>query len=103
MTTKTALILAGAVAKGAFEAGALAVLSQHAAEIPISRIVAASSGALNAAIYATGVRAGRELDVGERLADLWQHDADWHHVLKVSPRALVGRRGSGVRTGSFRS
>jgi predicted acylesterase/phospholipase RssA len=45
MLKRTALILAGGVAKGAFEAGALAVLSRHADTIPIHRIVAASSTA----------------------------------------------------------
>jgi predicted acylesterase/phospholipase RssA len=48
-----ALVLAGGVAKGAFTAGALAVLSdpgtKAAIGLDVARIVGASSGALNAA------------------------------------------------------
>ncbi|HEX4337361.1 MAG TPA: patatin-like phospholipase family protein [Polyangiaceae bacterium] len=95
MAKKTALILAGAVAKGAFGAGVLATLSKHTAEIPIANIVATSAGALNGAVFATGVRAGRALDVSERLADLWQNDANWHNVIRVRVGDIVSGRGIG--------
>jgi predicted acylesterase/phospholipase RssA len=89
--------LAGAVAKGAFEAGVLDVLSRHLEHIPIVRIVAASSGALNGAIYATGIRYGSEHLVAGRLVEMWLHDAKWHNVLKVSPLDIL--QGVGVGTG----
>jgi len=96
MGKRTALILAGAVAKGAFEAGVLEVLSEHLARIPIVRIVAASSGALNGAVYATGIRYGSEHLVARRLIELWMHDANWHNVLKVSPLDILHRVGVGT-------
>jgi NTE family protein len=86
---KTALILAGGVAKGAFEAGALRIVAGLG--LPISQIVGASSGALNAAIFAAGIRASREADAAERLAQLWQDDADWMHIFHFSLKnALEG-------------
>ncbi len=98
MGRKTALILAGAAAKGAFEAGVLEVLSEHLERIPIVRIVAASAGALNGAVYAAGVRHGSEHLVAARLAELWQHDASWHNMLKVSPLDIL--HGVGIGTGN---
>ncbi len=95
MTMKTALILAGAVAKGAFGAGVLAELSKHAAALPIANVVGASAGALNACVFATGVRSGRALEVSERLASLWETEATWHNVLRVSATDLLGGRGVG--------
>lgn len=95
MAKSTAVILAGAVAKGAFGAGALAALSRQAAKLSITSIVGASAGALNAAIFATGVRAGRALDVSERLATLWQTEATWHNVLRPNLADLFGGRGLG--------
>jgi NTE family protein len=96
MPKRTALILAGAVAKGAFEAGALAVLSRHTDTIPIHRIVAASSGALNGSVYAAAVRAGAEAEVADRLVELWQHKADWHAVLKPNLIDIVTGKGVGT-------
>lgn len=98
MGRKTALILASAVAKGAFEAGVLEVLSEHLERIPIVRIVAASAGALNGAVYAAGIRFGSEHLVAARLVELWQHDASWHNVLKVSPLDIL--QGVGIGTGN---
>jgi NTE family protein len=87
----TALVLAGAVAKGAFEAGVLAVLAERAE--PISTFVATSAGALNAAVYATGVRYGRERRAAEVLLQLWAEQADWQHVVDFDWRGLLGGRG----------
>ena len=52
----SALILAGAVAKAAFQAGALEIIA--AAALPIARVCGTSAGALNAAVYAAGIHAG---------------------------------------------
>ncbi|HEY8039837.1 MAG TPA: patatin-like phospholipase family protein [Polyangiaceae bacterium] len=92
-----ALVLAGALWKGAFTAGALQVLSdpdvkaRHA--IDIRRIVGASSGALNAAFLAGAIRAGREADAGARLAQLWVDDATLGKVFDVAMVDLLGGRG----------
>jgi len=79
MAKKAALILAGAVAKGAFEAGALSVLAQH--RIRFSSIVGASAGALNAAVYAAGSRRGHEIEAAKRLKQLWGRSAEWGKIL----------------------
>jgi NTE family protein len=91
----TALILAGAVAKGAFEAGVLSVLAEYRERLGISRVVGASAGALNAAIYAAAIRAGREQDAAARLAELWRESANWHDVFRWSLGDMVRLRGAG--------
>jgi NTE family protein len=92
---KTALILAGAVAKGAFEAGVIQELAARRRAIPIARIVGVSSGAINAAVYATGVRAGEEEKVAARLAALWQHTANWHTAVELDFKAILHLVGVG--------
>ncbi len=71
--SRTALVLAGAVAKGAFQAGALEVL--HEKGWRFSRVVAASSGAINGAYWVAAVRAGREGDAAKALSALWRDRA----------------------------
>lgn len=88
---RTALVLAGAVAKGAFEAGVLSVLAQ--AREDIDMIVATSAGALNAAVYATGIRYGRVERAAEVLTKLWDDRADLEDVAKLDLHALFGLRG----------
>jgi NTE family protein len=78
--SRTALVLAGAVAKGAFQAGALEVL--HARGVRFSRVVATSAGAINGAFWAAAVRAGREDSAALELPRLWLERArlalfDW--------------------------
>lgn len=88
---KTALVLAGAVAKGAFEAGVLSVLAERG--IAIDAIVATSAGALNAAVYATGVRFGNERLAADVLSALWSDKAEWRQVLSPSLKGIFGKRG----------
>lgn len=86
----TAIVLAGGVAKGAFEAGALDVLVRRG--LRIGQLVGTSSGALNATMIAAAVRGGRELDATARLLTLWRDDADWMRVFHVTLHdALEGR------------
>jgi NTE family protein len=87
----TALVLAGAVAKGAFEAGVLSVLADRGERI--SMLVATSAGSLNAAVYATGVRCGREKRAAEVLQQLWTEQADWRHIVDFSLLDALGGRG----------
>ncbi|HEY0467691.1 MAG TPA: patatin-like phospholipase family protein [Polyangiaceae bacterium] len=87
----TALVLAGAVAKGAFEAGVLSVLAERGERI--SMLVATSAGSLNAALYATGVRFGREKRAAEVLQQLWAEQADWRHIVDFSLLDALGGRG----------
>lgn len=91
-TSSTALILAGAVAKGAFEAGVLAMLAEHG--IAVARVVGASAGSLNGAVYAAGIRAGKEKDAADRLVQLWRDRADWFDVFKLSLGDLLAGRGA---------
>jgi len=89
--SETAVVLAGGVAKGAFEAGALDVLAE--AGVDISQVVGASSGALNAALLASGIRAGRVRDATQRLMELWRDDASWMQVFHFSLHDIVTRTG----------
>lgn len=88
-----ALVLAGAVAKGAFSAGALAVLSEPETKarfgIDVARIVGASSGALNGAYYAAAIRGGTEAFAGHRLAQLWLEDATLHGAFDFNLHDIV--------------
>jgi predicted acylesterase/phospholipase RssA len=86
-----ALVLVGAVVKGAFEAGALSVIASHG--IAVRRIVAASSGALNGAAYAAAVRARREVEAMRDLVHLWEEEASLFGALHPSLRAMLACRG----------
>ncbi len=88
--TETAVILAGAVAKGAFEAGVLQVLAQQ--PLGIRRLVSASVGSLNALVYAAGMRADTQGQTADGLIDLWRTRAQWSHVFELSPVELWHRR-----------
>jgi predicted acylesterase/phospholipase RssA len=92
-----ALVLAGAAAKGAFTAGALAVLTEPAVKarlgIDIRRVVGASSGALCATYLAAAIHAGDETHAGERLAELWKEHASAPEALDISFRDAFSERG----------
>jgi NTE family protein len=92
-----AVVLAGALMKGPFAAGALAVLSapeiRERLAIDVRRIVAASSGALSAAYFTHAVHAGREDNAGSRLAGLWVERASLVGSIAPSVRAIAARRG----------
>jgi predicted acylesterase/phospholipase RssA len=92
-----ALVLAGGVAKGAFTAGALAVLSdpqtKAAIGLDVARIVGASSGALNGVFYAAAIRSGTEAFAGQRLAQVWLDDATLGGAFEFSFRDLLGAVG----------
>jgi NTE family protein len=83
----TAVILAGGVAKGAFEAGALEVLA--ATDIQISQLVATSSGALNGSFLAAAIRAGKQRESAARLVTLWQDEADWMRSINFDLKDLL--------------
>jgi NTE family protein len=69
----TALVLSGAVAKGAFEAGVTRVLADRG--IAPERFVGTSAGALNAAVLAAGAAAGDFARAAARLERLWLEQA----------------------------
>jgi len=87
----TALVLSGAVAKGAFEAGVLQVLTRQ--RLPIVSIVGASAGALNGALLAAGIRAGRAVEAADLLARLWDDRGTWANAVDLSARDILGGRG----------
>jgi NTE family protein len=66
---KVAVILPGAVAKGAFAAGVLKVLAEQ--DLEVTRLVATSSGALNAVLYASYIRRGTEREGAAQIAETW--------------------------------
>jgi predicted acylesterase/phospholipase RssA len=92
-----ALILPGAVSKGAYEAGAIGVLAQQ--DMRIDRIVATSSGALNGVAYAAGIRAGHEREMAEKLAKAWMNFGSWNSALSFSPLGVLTGRGLSDRSG----
>lgn len=88
---RVAVVLAGAGAKGAYEAAALRVLARS--NVQIVRIVATSSGALNGVVLAAAARA-RALATGtEQLVELWSDHAGWTQVFRPRWRLLRTRRG----------
>lgn len=88
---RIALVLAGGVTKGAFEAGAIEVLASHG--LAVRRIVAASSGALNGVALAAGVRARREIEASREIVDVWLRDASLRGAIHPSLHAILQRRG----------
>lgn len=86
-----ALVLAGAVAQGAFEVGAIRALART--DVHVARIVAASSGALNGTVLAAGLRRRDPVDGGEILAELWRDHAAWNEVFHASFRDVWKRDG----------
>jgi predicted acylesterase/phospholipase RssA len=97
--TETAVVITGAVAQGAFAAGALEVLARLG--VPINRVVATSAGALTGTVLAAGIYAGRVEQATAGLVDLWTRDAHWRNALDLSPRDLLRGRGLST-TGSLR-
>lgn len=89
--SRSALVLAGAGAKGAFEAGCIDVLAR--AGIPLSSVVGSSAGALNAAYYAAAIRAAKEKDAAANLVDFWIEEAQWRNFIAPSVSQIVKRRG----------
>lgn len=87
----TALVLAGAVAKGAFEAGVIAELT--ARKIDVNVIVATSAGSLNAALLATGLCHGNAELAAEKLIGLWKHQATWTSIVRPTLRGLFEHTG----------
>jgi NTE family protein len=86
-----AVILAGGVARGAFEAGVLKVLADSG--VRIVRIVATSSGALNGAFLASAIRGRRAREGAQRLVELWREHSSWADIFHCNPLELLGRRG----------
>jgi predicted acylesterase/phospholipase RssA len=92
-----ALVLPGAVSKGAYEAGAIGVLAQQ--DMRIDRIVATSSGALNGVAYAAGIRSGHEREMAEKLAKAWVDLGGWKDAFRFNPLSMVTGRGLSNRSG----
>jgi predicted acylesterase/phospholipase RssA len=91
-----AIVIGGAVAKGAFAAGALAVLTEKltAKGTPIRRLVGTSSGALNATMLAAGVRAGDPVGATQKLTHLWEEKANVWGI--IEPDLLSWLHGRGL-------
>lgn len=96
----TAVVLAGAVANGAFEAGALEVLAGHG--FRITRVLGASSGALNATLFARHLAAGEPRAGAARLVRLWTTQATWWRVFRPSLRGIATLSGISGQEGVLR-
>jgi NTE family protein len=87
---RVAVVLAGAVAKGAFEAGVLQALART--NVNIVRVVAASSGALNGTMLASAVRTRSVARGVELLGELWSQKAGWTDVFHANFSDITARR-----------
>ncbi|MEO8840691.1 MAG: patatin-like phospholipase family protein [Kofleriaceae bacterium] len=87
---RVAVVLAGAVAKGAFEAGVLQALARTS--VDIVRVVAASSGALNGTLLASAVRTRSVPQGVDLLAELWRNNAGWTDVVHANFSDITQRR-----------
>jgi len=85
MAVRAALILAGAAAKGPYAAGVLSQLAKDD-RAEILAIAGASSGAINGAVYAAGLRVDKAGEAAELLEQLWVADASWHRILSFKQR-----------------
>ncbi len=77
-----ALVLAGAVAKGAFAVGAVTHIARE--NVSIRRIAATSSGALTAAVLGAGMATGRLAQAAEVATDLWLDHGTWSDIAHVT-------------------
>ena len=84
----SALIIAGASAKGPYAAGALSVLARRN-DFDVRCVVGASSGALNAAVYAAGLRIDEAEVAAKNLCELWRKQASWFNILTHSQRVAI--------------
>ena len=84
-----ALVLAGGVAKGAFGAGACAVLFNELPCLNVTRVVATSSGALNAAFLSPAIRGGAAGDAAYDHESLWLDHASFGDVFRPSLAGLA--------------
>lgn len=92
MPKKVAVILPGAVAKGAYAAGVLKVLAEQ--DLEVTRLVATSSGALNATLYASYVRRGTERDGAAELARTWIESASFLDVFAPDLAGILRLEGA---------
>ena len=77
-----ALVLSGAVAKGAFSVGALGAFAARGWSI--RRIAATSSGALTAAVLGAGIATGRLPFAAEVAKSLWLDHGAWSDITHLS-------------------
>lgn len=87
----SALIVAGAAGRGPYAAGALSKLARDT-RFDIRHLAGASSGALNAAVYAAGLRVGAALEAADHLCDLWRRRAHWNHIMTHKQRVDIVRK-----------
>src|ERR1022692_1336992 len=85
----TVVVIAGAVARGAYEAAALtAILPRILPNLESTIILGTSAGAINAVLWAQGASKGRPLDaVGAEVEAVWKtiHRDDVFAILSADP------------------
>jgi NTE family protein len=90
----SAVVLAGAVAKGAFEAGVLDELTRRPAiAASLTRVVGASAGALNGVMLSAGIRAGDPRGAAEKLLDIWLRYAALSRFAALNAAGILGLQG----------
>jgi NTE family protein len=83
-----ALVLSGAVAKGAFEAGVVSALAQK--DFVADRFVGTSAGALNATLLAAGAAVGAFTKAAARVEELWRERATLLSFVRPLPNLGLG-------------
>jgi predicted acylesterase/phospholipase RssA len=92
MNKPTAIILAGGIAKSAFEVGVLKVITQNP-DLNIKSIIGASSGALNCCALAAGLITNNTQLAINDLIDVWTNKAGWNNVIKLNFRSILDMKG----------
>jgi predicted acylesterase/phospholipase RssA len=85
---RTGVIISGAASKGPYAAGALAALAKDP-RFDLRCLVGASSGALNAAVFAAGLRVGAAQQAAELLCSLWRERATWKGIITHRRRVEI--------------
>jgi len=90
---RRALVLSGAMARGAYQAGAVRVLAERG--WGFHRLVGMGAGALNATIAAVGLACERFEHAANVITELWQSDASSRVLAMLCRKGLVGEHEHG--------
>lgn len=96
-STNTAVVLAGAVANGAFEAGALEVVARRG--YAITRVLGTSAGALNATLLTRWLLADDAVAGTAAMVKLWLEAATFWRVFRPSLRGILTLSGLSSQDG----
>ena len=91
MTKKTAIILSGAISRGAWEVGVLKSITQT--DLNIRNIVSTSAGSLNACLLAAGLTSNNLSLAMDELVAAWLNKGKWNSVLSFNLQSMASFKG----------